>query len=137
MNLARKIAFAASFGGLLALAACATSEPPTDQVAVTNAALAHAVAAGSVEFAPTEIALARDKMVRANAAMVAKDHDGARALAQQAQAVGRGQNAGDQGPHVGDGRARRRPRVARRNLAQTALTRCLCAGAPLHSERPT
>jgi len=85
MNLARKIAFAASLSGLLALAACATTEPPTDQVAVTNAALAHAVAAGSVEFAPTEIALARDKMVRANAAMVAKDYDGARALAQQAQ----------------------------------------------------
>jgi hypothetical protein len=85
MNLARRIAFAASLCGLLALAACATTEPPTDQVAVTNAALAHAVAAGSVEFAPTEIALARDKMVRANAAMVAKDYDGARGLAQQAQ----------------------------------------------------
>jgi alkylhydroperoxidase family enzyme len=69
----------------LLLGACATTPPPVEQIAVSNAALAHAVGAGSAEFAPTEMALARDKMARANAALAAKDNDTALALAQQAQ----------------------------------------------------
>jgi septal ring factor EnvC (AmiA/AmiB activator) len=69
----------------LALAACASTPPPTAQMAVSNAALAHAVGAGSVELAPAETALARDKMSRANLAIAAKDNDTALALAQQAQ----------------------------------------------------
>lgn len=70
---------------VLALAGCATTPPPTEQMAVSNAALAHAVAAGSVELAPAEMAMARDKMSRANQSMANKDHDTALALAQQAQ----------------------------------------------------
>jgi len=68
---------------LLALAACATTPPPTSQIAVANAALAHAVAAGSVEYAPAEMALARDKMTRANGALAAGKNDEALTLAQQ------------------------------------------------------
>jgi septal ring factor EnvC (AmiA/AmiB activator) len=70
---------------VLLLAACATTPPPTEQMAVSNAALAHAISAGSVEFAPAEMAMARDKMQRANAALAAKDNDTALAMAQQAQ----------------------------------------------------
>jgi len=73
-------------GAVLALGACATAAPPpTSQMAVTNAALAHAVGAGSVELAPVEMAMARDKMSRANLALAADKNDEALALAQQAQ----------------------------------------------------
>jgi hypothetical protein len=72
-------------GAALALAACATTPPPTAQMAVSNAALAHAVSAGSAEFAPVEMTMAREKMTRANAALAAKHNDEALALAQQAQ----------------------------------------------------
>lgn len=72
-------------GAVLALAACASSPPPTAQMAVANAALAHAVSAGAVEFAPIDMAQAREKMTRANVALAAKDHDAALALAQQVQ----------------------------------------------------
>jgi hypothetical protein len=81
MNTTRITAIA---GALLALAACASTPPPTSQMAVANAALAHAVAAGSVEYAPTEMAMARDKMNQANLALAARDNDRALALAQQA-----------------------------------------------------
>jgi Domain of unknown function (DUF4398) len=81
MNTTRITALA---GALLLLAACASTPPPTSQMAVANAALAHAVAAGSVEYAPTEMAMARDKMNQANLALAARDHDRALALAQQA-----------------------------------------------------
>ena len=69
----------------LALGACATTPPPTEQMAVANAAVAHAASAGSAEMAPLEMGLARDKMNRANLALAAKDNDTALALAQQAQ----------------------------------------------------
>ena len=79
-------AFSSTLGiALLSLAACATTPPPTEQMAVSNAALAHAVGAGSAEFAPTEMAMARDKMARANLALNARDNDTALSLAQQAQ----------------------------------------------------
>ena len=71
---------------VLALAACASTPPPTGQMAASNAALAQAESAGGAEFAPAEMAMARDKMTRANKAMNAKDYDAALALAQQAQA---------------------------------------------------
>ena len=70
---------------VLALGACATSPVPTEQLAVTTAALAHAVSAGGQELAPTEMGAARDKLVRAHLAVAAKDNDQALRLAQQAQ----------------------------------------------------
>jgi hypothetical protein len=69
----------------LLLGACASTPPPTAQLAVANSALTHAVGAGAVELAPAEMAMARDKMSRANQAMLVKDHDTALAMAEQAQ----------------------------------------------------
>jgi Domain of unknown function (DUF4398) len=70
---------------LLALAACASTPPPMPEMAVANAALAHAVAAGSAELAPVEMAMARDKLARANLALAAGKNDSALMLAQQVQ----------------------------------------------------
>jgi hypothetical protein len=67
------------------LGACASTPPPTDQIAVSTAALAHAAGAGSAELAPMETSMARDKLVRARAALANNDNDLALALAQQAQ----------------------------------------------------
>jgi septal ring factor EnvC (AmiA/AmiB activator) len=69
----------------LLLVACAGMPPPTDQMAVSAAAVMHAAAAGATELAPLELSQARDKMTRAQAAIVAKEYPTALALAQQAQ----------------------------------------------------
>lgn len=71
---------------LLLLAACATPVAPTEQMAVANAALANATSAGSAEWAPAEMRLAREKLDQASAAMAAKDHGRARMLAHEVQA---------------------------------------------------
>jgi hypothetical protein len=67
------------------LAACASTPPPTEQLAVTNAAVARAAGAGGPEYAPAEMGLAREKLNRANVAIAAKDNDRALALLQQSQ----------------------------------------------------
>ena len=69
----------------LALSACASAPVPTEQLAVTTAAVANAVSAGGQELAPTEMSAARDKLVRAHLAVAARDNDQALRLAQQAQ----------------------------------------------------
>jgi hypothetical protein len=69
----------------LALAGCASTPVPTTQLALSEAAVAHAAAAGSTELAPAEMAIARDKMNRANQAVAGKDNASALTLAQQAQ----------------------------------------------------
>jgi Domain of unknown function (DUF4398) len=66
-------------------ASCASIPPPTEQVAVSTAAVAHAVSAGGPELAPMEMRTAREKLDRANVAMVAKDYERALSLAQEAQ----------------------------------------------------
>jgi hypothetical protein len=81
----RRAAALAGAAALALLGACASTPPPTDQMAVSNAALAHASAAGSAELAPLETAMARDKLARARTAMANKDNDLALTLAQQAQ----------------------------------------------------
>ena len=70
---------------LLALGACASLPPPTAQLAVSTAALAHAQAATGQSQPQPELALARDKLQRANQALADKDHLAAGRLAQQAQ----------------------------------------------------
>jgi hypothetical protein len=74
---------------LVALAAalqigCASLPAPTEQMALTTAALASAERAGAPALAPAEMALARDKLARANAAMVEEKHERARLLAEAA-----------------------------------------------------
>jgi hypothetical protein len=76
---------ALSLATVFALAACASTPAPSAQVAVSTAAVASAGVAGGAEAAPTEMRLARDKLARANAAMVAKDYDLARSLAEEAE----------------------------------------------------
>jgi hypothetical protein len=76
---------AAAVAVISVLGACASPPAPTNQMAVSNAALAHAAAAGSTEYAPREMGMAREKMGRANVALAAKDNDAALSLAQQAQ----------------------------------------------------
>ena len=67
------------------VAACASTPPPTEQIAVSTAAVSHAAAAGSSVGAPAELSMARDKLRRANLAMATADYDTALRLAQQAQ----------------------------------------------------
>jgi Domain of unknown function (DUF4398) len=72
-------------GACVLLTACASTPPPTAQVAVSTAAVANAVSAGGPELAPMEMKSARDKLDRANVAMLAKNYDSALSLAQEAQ----------------------------------------------------
>ncbi|MES2319423.1 MAG: DUF4398 domain-containing protein [Pseudomonadota bacterium] len=73
---------------LVALSACSSPQkaPATADVAVSKNAVENAVSAGAADLAPAEINLAREKMMRANAALAAKDYTLARDLATQAQA---------------------------------------------------
>ena len=74
------IAFAA-----VIVAGCASVPAPTEQIAVSKAAVANAVGAGGPEFAPAEMRTAQDKLDRANQAMAAKDYERARWLAEESQ----------------------------------------------------
>lgn len=76
---------ALAVGAALLAAACASAPPPTDQLAVSTAAVASAVSAGSGQFAAADLKMARDKLDRANLAMTANDHVLARSLAEEAQ----------------------------------------------------
>lgn len=69
----------------LALAGCATVNPPTEQLAVSKMAVSNAASAGGNEFASAEMRSAQDKLDRANRAMTAKDYANAESLAEQAQ----------------------------------------------------
>jgi len=64
---------------------CATTPAPTEQLAVSKAAVTSASRGGSNEFAPLELKSAMDKMEDAEKAMAAKDYPRAKQLAEQAQ----------------------------------------------------
>jgi len=87
-GLLRSAASVAALAGVLVLAGCASPQkaPATADVAVSRNAVENAVSAGAAELAPAEITVARDKMMRANQALAAKDYKLARELAIQAQA---------------------------------------------------
>ena len=69
----------------IALAGCASLPAPTEQMAVSKAAIANAVSAGGSEYASVEMRSAQDKMDRANAAIAKEDFESARWLAEEAQ----------------------------------------------------
>jgi Skp family chaperone for outer membrane proteins len=72
---------------LLGLTACASDKTPaTADVAVSRAAVASATSAGAADLAPAEMQSAREKMLRANKALEAKDYKLAQDLAAQASA---------------------------------------------------
>ncbi|MTW09265.1 DUF4398 domain-containing protein [Pseudoduganella eburnea] len=71
----------------LALAGCSSMKTPaTAEVASSRTAVEAAASTGAPELAPAEMSAARDKMLRANQALAAKDYRTAQDLAQQAQA---------------------------------------------------
>ena len=70
----------------IAIAGCATIQPPTEQLAVSKLAVSNAASAGGNEYAAAEMRAAQDKLDRANQAMTAKDYANAESLAEQAQA---------------------------------------------------
>lgn len=74
-------------GAALALTGCASMKTPaTASVAVSQAAVDNAAGAGGAEFAPVDMAAAREKIAAANRAMADKDYKLANELALQAGA---------------------------------------------------
>ena len=67
------------------LGACASTPPPSAELAVGRAAVERATGPAAAE-APLEMAAARDKITRANAAYVSEDYVLARQLAAEAEA---------------------------------------------------
>ena len=67
------------------MAGCASTPAPTEQMAVSKAAVNNAISAGGNEFAPLQLKSAMDKMDAAQRAMLAEDYVLARQLAEQAQ----------------------------------------------------
>jgi hypothetical protein len=66
--------------------ACATVPPPTEQMAVTRAAVADADSAGGGTYAAVELQNAHQRLDAANVAMGARDYDNARRYAEEAEA---------------------------------------------------
>lgn len=83
-NLSKVAVLCAALG--ISLSGCATTPIPYERIAVAKAAVQHAEQSGAPEFAPVEMAAARDKLSRAEKA--AADHDvlPATQLADQANA---------------------------------------------------
>ena len=71
------------------IAGCASTPPPTEQIAVSKSAIANAVSAGGSEYAPVEMRTAQEKMDRASRAMAKEEYESARHLAEEAQADAR------------------------------------------------
>ena len=84
-----RLALALGLAAALFLGACASMPPPTAELAVSTAAVAHAAGAGGNEAAPVDMTSARDKLARANKAMTDKDYKLALTMAQEAQADAR------------------------------------------------
>jgi len=67
--------------------ACASNVPvPNAQMASAQVAVADAATAGAADLAPTELRTARDKLNRAQVALVAQENEHAERLATEAQA---------------------------------------------------
>lgn len=62
---------------------CASVPPPTEQMAVAEAAVQRANTRATTEFAASELRVATNKLTTARQAMVNKDYDRARQLAEQ------------------------------------------------------
>lgn len=70
---------------LIMLSGCASTPAPTEQMAVSAAAVGKAGDAGAGEAAPVEMQMAREKLDKAKVAMTKEEFDDARRLAEQAQ----------------------------------------------------
>jgi hypothetical protein len=67
------------------MAGCASNPAPTEQMAVSRAAVSSALAAGGNQFAPVQFKSASDKLAAAERAMADKDYELALRLAEQAE----------------------------------------------------
>lgn len=77
---------AAAALALVALTACSSTPPPTEQMAVTRTTVNRVAAAPSVAAsAPVELQMARDKYMQAERAMATEDYVTARRLAAEAE----------------------------------------------------
>lgn len=71
--------------GLLVLTGCVTTQqPPSSQMALSQAAVEKASSAGAYEYAPLELKTARDKIELAKTATQSKDYETAERLLEQA-----------------------------------------------------
>jgi hypothetical protein len=68
----------------LSVAGCASTPIPNEKIAVAKSSVARAEQSGAPEFAPVEMAAARDKLTRAEKAAADKDAQPATQLAEQA-----------------------------------------------------
>jgi hypothetical protein len=69
---------------VLGAAGCASTPIPNEKIAVAKATVARAEQSGAPEYAPVEMAAARDKLARAEKAAADKDAQPATQLAEQA-----------------------------------------------------
>jgi hypothetical protein len=70
----------------IALAACATTAPPSAQMAVAEKSIHDAVSADAPQYSPVVLRSAQDKLDAARVAMNDADYGYARRLAEEAQA---------------------------------------------------
>lgn len=70
----------------LTVAGCASTPIPNEKIAVAKSSVARAEQSGAPEYAPVEMAAARDKLARAEKAAAEKDGQPATQLAEQANA---------------------------------------------------
>lgn len=76
---------ATTLAAAVVLAGCASTPPPTSQLAIAQQAVNSADTARSAEFAPVELRSAREKLLQAEQANLQKEYDRARHLAEQAE----------------------------------------------------
>src|SRR5690554_7989637 len=81
----RTLFTAMTLGVAVFVTGCASTPPPTSQLAVAQQALNSADTAQSAEYAPLELRTAREKLLQAEQANVEKEYDRARYLAEQAE----------------------------------------------------
>jgi hypothetical protein len=67
------------------MAACASTPPPTQQMALAEAAVQRASSMGTADQAPAELQLAKSKLAQAKDANERKEYERAARLAEQAQ----------------------------------------------------
>ena len=71
---------------VLAMGGCASTPIPNEKIAVAKASVQRAEQSGAPEFAPVELAAARDKLSRAEKSAAAREAQPATMLAEQANA---------------------------------------------------
>jgi len=80
-----KVRIAVATMAALVLGGCATAPAPTEQMAVSRAAIDDAISAGSAEYAPDEFRIAQQRLNAANEAFARREYRLARQLAEEAE----------------------------------------------------